>query len=226
MTMSGFLGIIPPVVDFIGRREHVRPAEPEPKKEGQGTQAQVARVRMRLPRPRRPSAQRLARNVTDLRPNAASVTETGCKGSDMEFYDKTNRVSAAVGRQQDRNRQASRRRPRPQGQSHRPESQKNSKKKWACQPQSTPPFSGSSPQAAAMGDLNTDEAMAVYNALGEYHNQSNDGWAPGVGLATKVIVTQIVSELLARGGAKSRRASIGTKARQARPRKNQDVRRP
>ena len=49
-----------------------------------------------------------------------------------------------------------------------------------------------------MGILNTDEALTIYNALGEYHNDENGGWQDGVSLATKVIITQAVGELLER----------------------------
>jgi len=53
-------------------------------------------------------------------------------------------------------------------------------------------------RAAAMGTLNTDEALTIYNALGEDCNPDNGGWQDGVNLATKVIVTQVVGELLKR----------------------------
>jgi hypothetical protein len=59
-------------------------------------------------------------------------------------------------------------------------------------------------KAAAMGTLNTDEAQTIYNALGEYHHAENGGWQDGVGLATKVIVTQAMSELLERRIQKAR----------------------
>jgi uncharacterized protein YukJ len=47
-----------------------------------------------------------------------------------------------------------------------------------------------------MGKLNVDEVFTIYNALGEYHNGDNGGWQDGVTLATKVIITQAMSELL------------------------------
>ena len=57
-------------------------------------------------------------------------------------------------------------------------------------------FQNQQAKASAVGKLNTDEALTIYNALGEYHNAANGGWQDGVTLATKVIVTQVVSELL------------------------------
>jgi hypothetical protein len=53
-------------------------------------------------------------------------------------------------------------------------------------------------RANAMGTLNTDEALTIYNALGEWHNADNGGWQDGVSLATKVIITQAMGELLER----------------------------
>ena len=50
--------------------------------------------------------------------------------------------------------------------------------------------------AHAMQRINQDEAMSVSNALGEAYNPDNGGWQPGVDLATKVIVTQMISELI------------------------------
>jgi hypothetical protein len=51
-------------------------------------------------------------------------------------------------------------------------------------------------RAAAMGKLNTDEALTICAALGEHHNPDNGGWSSGVTLATKVIITQAMSQLL------------------------------
>ena len=51
--------------------------------------------------------------------------------------------------------------------------------------------------AAAAGErLNTDEALLIFNALGAYADTSNGGWQSGVGLAAKVVITQIIGELL------------------------------
>ena len=52
-------------------------------------------------------------------------------------------------------------------------------------------------QAAAAGRLNTDEALLIYTSLGDYADESNGGWTKGVGLATKVVITQVLAELLA-----------------------------
>jgi len=52
-------------------------------------------------------------------------------------------------------------------------------------------------QAAAAGRLNTDEALLIYAALGEFADESNGGWQSGVGIAEKMVITQIIGELLA-----------------------------
>lgn len=51
-------------------------------------------------------------------------------------------------------------------------------------------------RAHAMGNLTTDEAQLVYVALGEAGTGSNGGWAAETDLATKVVVTQLMEELL------------------------------
>jgi hypothetical protein len=53
-------------------------------------------------------------------------------------------------------------------------------------------------QAHAMQNLTTDEAQIVYIALGEVGSPGNGGWAAGTSLATKVVVTQLMGELLAK----------------------------
>lgn len=53
-------------------------------------------------------------------------------------------------------------------------------------------------QAHAEGLLDTGAALIVYAALGEYGSASNGGWAADTSTATKVVVTQLMSELLAR----------------------------
>lgn len=54
-------------------------------------------------------------------------------------------------------------------------------------------------RAQVMGVLTTAEAMTIYAALGgEYGgNESNGGWDSGADLATKVVVTQVMGELIA-----------------------------
>ena len=61
-------------------------------------------------------------------------------------------------------------------------------------------YQGQQSRAVTLGRLNTDEALTICNALGDWHNADNGGWQDDVGLATKVIVTQIISELLEKGG--------------------------
>ena len=50
--------------------------------------------------------------------------------------------------------------------------------------------------AHASGRLETDAAAVVYGALGEVGSSANGGWAAGTDTAAKVIVTQLVGELL------------------------------
>jgi|6_EtaG_2_1085325.scaffolds.fasta_scaffold06935_6 hypothetical protein len=57
-------------------------------------------------------------------------------------------------------------------------------------------FKNQQARAAATGRLNTDEALLVYHALGEWANEANGGWRAGVGLAEKVVITQLIGELL------------------------------
>jgi hypothetical protein len=54
-------------------------------------------------------------------------------------------------------------------------------------------------RAHAEGVLSTDEAQVVYVALGEVGSPANGGWASGTDTATKVAVTLLMGELLARG---------------------------
>ncbi|HEU5112107.1 MAG TPA: hypothetical protein VFU96_02250 [Acidimicrobiia bacterium] len=49
----------------------------------------------------------------------------------------------------------------------------------------------------AMEIINQEEALIVYGALGEVGSQENGGWAEGTDLATKIVVTQLMAELLA-----------------------------
>ena len=50
--------------------------------------------------------------------------------------------------------------------------------------------------AHAGGKLTLEEAAIVYRALGEWRNEANEGWSEGVDLATKVVVTQLIGELI------------------------------
>ena len=51
-------------------------------------------------------------------------------------------------------------------------------------------------QAHASGKLSTEEANILYVALGEIGADSNGGWAEGTNLATKIVVTMVIGELL------------------------------
>lgn len=51
-------------------------------------------------------------------------------------------------------------------------------------------------EAHAMQLLSPEAAMIVYNALGEIGSDENGGWASGTDLPTKVVVTQLMAELL------------------------------
>src|SRR3954451_14547242 len=53
-------------------------------------------------------------------------------------------------------------------------------------------------RAHASGKLTTDEAQVVYIARGEVGSVANGGWAAGTDTPTKVAVTMLMGELLAR----------------------------
>jgi len=57
-------------------------------------------------------------------------------------------------------------------------------------------FQQTQARAHAMGKITADEAQVLYMALGESCSTTNGGWAKSADLATKVIVTQVISELL------------------------------
>lgn len=48
--------------------------------------------------------------------------------------------------------------------------------------------------AHASGQLSSEEAMLIYQALGEGYY--GDGWTPGTDLATKIVVTKVIGELM------------------------------
>lgn len=50
--------------------------------------------------------------------------------------------------------------------------------------------------AHVSGILTTEEAQTIYVALGEVGSTKNGGWAAGTDLATKVVVTNVMRELL------------------------------
>lgn len=59
-------------------------------------------------------------------------------------------------------------------------------------------FQNAQARAHLTGKLTTDEAQIVYVALGEVGSPSNGGWAAETDTATKVAVTLVMGELLAR----------------------------
>ena len=51
-------------------------------------------------------------------------------------------------------------------------------------------------QAQASGRITYDEALTIYAALGDgYSHDGNGGWAPGVDLAMKVTITELMAQL-------------------------------
>lgn len=51
-------------------------------------------------------------------------------------------------------------------------------------------------RAHALGRITTAEAQTVYVALGEVGSDENGGWAAGTDLATKVVVTNLMLQLV------------------------------
>jgi len=60
------------------------------------------------------------------------------------------------------------------------------------------------------GVLTPEAAQIVYNSLGEVRSESNGGWSAGTDLATKVIVTQLMGELLRMKIAMARKSRGGS----------------
>jgi hypothetical protein len=54
-------------------------------------------------------------------------------------------------------------------------------------------------RAHVLGTLTTEEALVIYAALGEIGDPANGGWAGRTDLATKVVVTQVIGELISAG---------------------------
>lgn len=50
--------------------------------------------------------------------------------------------------------------------------------------------------AHASGRLTLEEALVVYESLGEFWTESNGGWTKGTDTPTKVVVTILMAELL------------------------------
>jgi hypothetical protein len=113
----------------------------------------------------------------------------------MRFYNSANRIDAAIERQQGRIDALVEKGVDLKGQPIGP-SLVNMDETMALTVQEHAAFQNQQLRAATTGRINTDEALTISNALGEYHNPENGGWSDDVGLACKVIVTQMVSELL------------------------------
>ena len=113
----------------------------------------------------------------------------------MNFYSGSNRIDKAIGRQQGRIDALIKSGVDLKGNPIKA-SLENMENTMALSVKDHVDFQNQQVGANAVGKLNSDEALTIYNALGEYHNDANGGWQDGVTLATKVIVTQVVSELL------------------------------
>jgi hypothetical protein len=113
----------------------------------------------------------------------------------VKFYSGSNRIDAAIERQQARIDALIEGGVDLKGQPIAP-SLANMDATMALTVKDHADFQSHQSRAAAMGKINTDEALTIYAALGEYHNTDNGGWQDGVTLATKVIITQVVSDLL------------------------------
>ena len=114
----------------------------------------------------------------------------------MKFYSGSNRIDEAIGRQQARIDTLVADGVDLKGQPIEASLAKNDET-LALTVSEHAEFQKCQSRANVMGILNTDEALTIYNALGEYHNDENGGWQDGVSLATKVIITQAVGELSA-----------------------------
>jgi hypothetical protein len=121
----------------------------------------------------------------------------------VKFYNATNRVDAAIGRQQGRIDALVADGVDLKGQPIEA-SLANMDETLALTVMEHADLQNQQARANAMGTLNTDEALTIYNALGEAHNPDNGGWQDGVDLATKVIVTLAVKEMLERTGIPAR----------------------
>jgi hypothetical protein len=115
----------------------------------------------------------------------------------MKFYSGSNRIDAAIERQQGRIDKLIESGVDLKGQPIEASLQ-NMDNTMALTVKDHADFQKCQSRANAMGTLNTDEALTIYNALGEWHNADNGGWQDGVTLAAKVIVTQAMGELLER----------------------------
>jgi hypothetical protein len=101
----------------------------------------------------------------------------------------TNRVLAAIERQRDRLEQGI----KPDGTPITGDLD-SLEASLALTPLEVVAYQNAQARAHVMGILTTEEAQTIYAAIGE-----GGDWAQGTDLATKVIVTQVIGELLARG---------------------------
>ena len=115
----------------------------------------------------------------------------------MKFYSGSNRIDAAIERQQGRIDKLIESGVDLKGQPIEASLQ-NMDETLALTVQEHADFQNQQARANAMGTLNTDEALTIYAALGEWHNADNGGWQDGVILAAKVIITHAMGELLER----------------------------
>jgi len=113
----------------------------------------------------------------------------------MKFYSGTNRIDAAIDRQRGRIDALIKGGVDLKGQPIKA-SLANMDNTMAVSVADHAAYQNTQARASAAATLNTDEALTIYNALGEYHNADNGGWQDGVDLATKVIITQVLGELL------------------------------
>ena len=111
------------------------------------------------------------------------------------FYSGTNRIADAIGRQQARIDKLVESGTDLQGNPIKA-TLDNLDREMYLSPSDHAAFQNQQAKATNAERLNTDEGLLVSNALGEYHNADNGGWQDGIGLATKMIITQMISELL------------------------------
>ena len=111
------------------------------------------------------------------------------------FYTGSNRIADAIGRQQDRIDQLIDSGVDLQGKPIAA-SLERLDESFALSAADHAAFQGQQVKANATGRINTDEALLIYHALGEWADESNGGWQAGVGIAAKVVITQLMQELL------------------------------
>ena len=111
------------------------------------------------------------------------------------FYTGTNRIADAIGRQQERIDKLVKSGVDLQGKPIAATLEKLDES-FSLSAADHAAFQTRQVKANATGRINTDEALLIYNALGEWADEDNGGWQAGVGIAAKVVITQIMQELL------------------------------